>query len=151
MSSQQGMNDFERKECMKIIDEIRKEPLAKSFNDPLDTTSIPDYDRIIQQKICLNDVFANLKHRQINTIQEFKISTNLVFDNCIKYWTNRNQDQYVIMAQILKEIFKKKSDNIPSDENSKWLMKAQQLAKELDETRSQFIAELNKKLSYYSN
>ena len=75
----------------------------------------------------------------------------MVFDNCIKYWTIRNQDQYVIMAQILKEIFKKKSDNIPSDENSKWLMKAQQLAKELDETRSQFIAELNKKLSYYSN
>ena len=34
MSSQQGMNDFDRKECMKIIYEIRKEPLAKSFNDP---------------------------------------------------------------------------------------------------------------------
>ena len=55
------------------------------------------------------------------------------------------------MAQILKEIFTKKSDNIPSDENSKCHMQAQQLAKELDETRSQFIAELNKKLSYYSN
>ena len=50
------------------------------------------------------------------------------------------------MAQILKEIFKKKSNNIPSDENSKCHMQAQQLAKELDETRNSVIIPINAKI-----
>ena len=140
------LTDFQRSYCKRLIKKMCEEDVAQSFIKPLDSSQLPDYDQIITRKMCFEDVLHNLDNRIINTLEDFKNDTLLIFANCIKYWT-RKEDGYVVLAQTLKESFLKLYQKIPSSSEEEWLLKVQKTAKKLQEARTKFSDELMKKLS----
>ena len=143
------MNDFQRSHCKKVLKKIMEDKLAQSFIQKLDSSQLEKYDEIIQNKTCLEDVYQNLDLLKIKTLEDFKNDTLLVFQNCIKYWSfmRGKQNEYVLIAETLKDNFMKLYEKIPASSEEDWLIKVQKTAKKLTETRDAFAKELTKKLA----
>ena len=123
---------------------IGENALARDFIEPLETSGLQGYDELIPRKMCLNDVLQNLNAKRIKTIQEFANDTELIFNNCIKYWSHSYGDDnlYVIIAKTLKEDFKKEVERIPASYEQEWLMNIQDTAKKLAAYRERFVTQL---------
>lgn len=140
---------------MQMLHKLKNNPLSTTFLHPIDSSSLIDYDSIIQKKMSLSEIDTNLIEHKIKSIDEFKHNVVLVFDNCIKYWTRRSREEkrepdtdiYVCIASTLKEKFLRSFAKLPLTRENDWLITATRTVQKLCKVREDFVRELTAKMS----
>lgn len=75
----------ELKACRKILTQLRKDPDAESFRDPVNRREVPGYYNIIDRPIYLNKIMEKLDSIQYDDVLGFVRDVKLIFSNCRKY------------------------------------------------------------------
>ncbi|XP_055330086.1 bromodomain-containing protein 2-like [Paramacrobiotus metropolitanus] len=107
------------RQCRSVLREmksLRCVHLSYPFLRPVDEVAdnAPDYYRVIEQPMCLDEIEHKLNTRQYRNAREFAMDVRLMFNNCYLY--NGHQSEMGLCAKKLQEIFETKFEQISQDE-----------------------------------
>jgi len=94
------------KECLALLNFLKKHQYAYVFNKPVDTKTVVDYLTIIKTPMDLGTITNHIESGRYRTPEEFAGDVRLTFSNALVY--NPPQSDIAIMAQSLSNTFEKK-------------------------------------------
>ncbi|KAH0794580.1 Bromodomain containing protein [Histomonas meleagridis] len=124
------MNDELYEKCNEIIQEIIDNPLADIFVDPVDTTIVTDYLKVIKDPQDLSTIKKRLEKKEYYTLDSFLNETNLVWDNAVKY--NGQGTLYAEIAIYFSKKFNKKINGLPGRGTIHWINRVNFLIRKIN-------------------
>lgn len=90
------------KKMLSVLKAMKEEPDSIHFWEPVDSDSVPNYDKYVSDPIDLGTIATRVKSTYYGTdIDSFKSDINRVWDNCIAY--NTSTSPIGKAAQVLKQ------------------------------------------------
>ena len=102
---------------LKILNRyVWKHHFAWPFQSPVDTVklNLPDYHKIIIRPMDMGTIKKRLENCWYNSAEECIADFNLMFHNCYLY--NKPEEDVVLMAKQIEELFKNKLAQMPKEE-----------------------------------
>ncbi|RKP01951.1 hypothetical protein CXG81DRAFT_18310 [Caulochytrium protostelioides] len=90
-----------RRLCLMIWMKISDHRYGHVFMNPVKPERMPDYTAIVKRPMCLNQVKARIREREITTTAEFQRDVLLVFTNAIMYYAEGSQLYNMAMEMLL--------------------------------------------------
>ena len=132
-NNQQGfMNEYQRKQFIRVIDEIMKNPLAEEFIKPIDRRVLPEYFETIKRPMCLQNLQFKLKDGRYPTVESFLDDVSLIWSNARIY--NGEDSAYGRVATYLENEMKKRFSKVAPNEIVSWVRKVQKATEEFQKS-----------------
>jgi hypothetical protein len=93
-------------QCLELVKDIMREPLASPFNTPVDTALYYDYLQRVANPMDFGTIRANLEAQKYSDALQFAADMHLVFSNCFVF--NVRESSIVDWAHSLKAMFDKR-------------------------------------------
>lgn len=133
MSKKQSLSDYTRRQCLKLIDDLKKYSISSMFASPVDPEreSCSDYFQKITNPMDLGTLRVNIINNKYESIDDFKRDVNLVWKNTYTY--NGKKSLISHMAEHLEKIFRRNSEFLTGDEIEDWKNKCIKLQSAISE------------------
>ena len=134
--NQTPMNEVERRFAKEITEKMKNYPISFYFLEPIDPKrdQLPNYLQTIKPGVPmdLSTVTKNLEKNAYTTIDDWKKDMNMIWDNAKRY--NNAGSPFYLIADELKQIFKRKTEFIPKTEIDEWTIKVKKANKRIMKT-----------------
>jgi len=116
MSEEEGLHTRWWVDCLSLLEELKSDPRAVAFNEPLDYFASPelsDYPLIVEQPMDLGSVEDMLRDKAFENPEHLRLHIALVFDNAILFFCGRNpvlSQQAEQLLQLLDSRWKEMMD-----------------------------------------
>jgi hypothetical protein len=109
--------------CTDLTKKIIAYPIARFFREPVDPgrDGAPDYHEKVKKPMDLGTVLQNLQDEKYPSVDKWRDDMNLVWKNAMTY--NGPGTPLFAIAKDLSEIFRVKSEFVPSTSAEHWLLK----------------------------
>ena len=127
------MEDFLKKKCITIMNELLERPISTLFDSPVDPMSdkAADYFKKIQCPMYLRTVLQKLVNDEYHNIREWKEDVLLVFSNSISYYGK--DSQISLLALELYHQFRERIKVLDENKNILWYNELLELQKQYNE------------------
>ncbi|OHS98948.1 Bromodomain containing protein [Tritrichomonas foetus] len=121
-----------KEKCKEIIHTLLNKAISGIFAQPVDPVldQCPDYPTIIKKPMDLTTAEQNLDNDVYQTFSDFREDIELIWSNAITY--NGKDSIIAAFAVQMRSWFKQLSAGLSDDEQYDWVIKFNQLSKEID-------------------
>lgn len=110
------MNDEEKRNAIKIMENLMEHPITKLFHD---FKSVESYNRLSQNFFCLSSIKTRLQNNEISNIKEWMNQVELCWSNTYNF-QGKNAKYHSIVSTECKKIFEKLTKGINLNSLDKW-------------------------------
>lgn len=117
------LNSFQRKLCVKYLDNIAKWDVSFpfiNFVDPINDGAA-NYNEIIKEPMAINEVKRKLESQEYNLLSELLYDVKLIWKNSESY--NGRDAPFTLMAKDIYKTFKAKALKLPLTPEEEWFTK----------------------------
>ncbi|OAD70356.1 hypothetical protein PHYBLDRAFT_94450, partial [Phycomyces blakesleeanus NRRL 1555(-)] len=75
----------DKRMAQQIISKLMLHDASPLFNEPVDTTLIPDYRKIVRTPMDLRTINEKLESGKYTSVYQMDVDIRLVFSNCFAY------------------------------------------------------------------
>jgi hypothetical protein len=108
--------------CLKITKKMAKYTIARFFREPVDPErdQADDYFERIKRPMDLGTILQNLQEERYPSVDRWRDDMNLIWRNAMSY--NAPGSPLHAIARDLSEIFRQRSEAVPSTQSEEWLL-----------------------------
>ena len=129
--SNKKMTDYQRRGCLKVIDELLQMSISKPFSKPVNPKRdlCPDYFEYIQRPMDLGTIRKKLLKNEYESTDHFKVDVRTVWENCYKYHGN---DLISKLAKQLQQEYEGMTAFLTGDDLADWVSESEWLKSKME-------------------